>query len=214
MMRPAYMTAMRSQFSETTAMSCVISSIALPDCAWISADTFQDLVLDDDVETGRRFVGDDQLGIERKRHRDHGALTHAAAELMCVVFQTLRREPDHGEQRGNPFAARGGRHLRMSGDRLVELLLDGVDGIEPVHRVLRDERDIAPADAAQLGSAKTDELAAGETAASPRRGRPAAGCREWPWRSSTCRSRIRRRGRDSRPSSRANETPSTATASP
>ncbi len=77
-------------------------------------------------------------------------------------------------KRGNPLAARGGRHFRMSGDRLVELLLDGVDRIEPVHRVLRDERDIAPTDAAQLGSAKTDELASGK----PERPRDVGGRRQ------------------------------------
>src|SRR6266581_4564896 len=37
----------------------------------------QDLGLDGGVQRGGGLVGDDQLGAERDRHRDHGALAHA-----------------------------------------------------------------------------------------------------------------------------------------
>ena len=96
--------------------------------------------------------------------------------------------------------SRAAGHFGMSGDGLIKLLLDRVDGIETVHGVLRDERDIAPADTAQLRrrDARSSSRPANSDPADVTRPL-AAGCREWPWRSSTCRSRIRRRVRDSRP---------------
>ena len=37
-----------------------------------------DHALDVDVERGRRLVGDDQVGLERDRDRDHDPLLHPA----------------------------------------------------------------------------------------------------------------------------------------
>ena len=44
----------------------------------------EDLCLDRYVESGRRLVGDQQLWIAGKRHRDHHPLPHAARKLMRV----------------------------------------------------------------------------------------------------------------------------------
>ena len=44
----------------------------------------EDLGLDRDVERGRRLVGDQHLGFERQRHRDHRPLTLPAREFVRV----------------------------------------------------------------------------------------------------------------------------------
>ena len=40
------------------------------------ADQVEDLRLNCDVESGGRFVGDEQIGIARQGHGDHGPLPH------------------------------------------------------------------------------------------------------------------------------------------
>ena len=47
-------------------------------------DEFEDLGLDGDVQSCRRFVGDEQFGIAAQCHRDHHTLTHASRELVRV----------------------------------------------------------------------------------------------------------------------------------
>ena len=47
----------------------------------------QDLGLDGDVERRRRLVRDQEQRVVRRRHRDHGALAHAAGELVRVAAQ-------------------------------------------------------------------------------------------------------------------------------
>ena len=69
------------------------------------ADQFQDLRLRGDVERGGRLVRDQQLWIERQRHRDHGALALAAREFMRVG---LRRHLGIG----NADVGEQGQHLR------------------------------------------------------------------------------------------------------
>ena len=52
-------------------------------------EQLHDLRLDGDVERGGGLVGDQHLGVERQRHRDHDALAHAAGELVRVVVDPL-----------------------------------------------------------------------------------------------------------------------------
>ena len=59
-MRPAYITATRSQISAMTPRSCVIAD-AHPVVALKVAQKRQDLSLDGHVECGRRLVGDQQF---------------------------------------------------------------------------------------------------------------------------------------------------------
>ncbi len=49
----------------------------------------EDLGLHGDVERRRRLVGDQDLGLERQRHRDHRPLAHPARELVRVVVDAL-----------------------------------------------------------------------------------------------------------------------------
>ena len=73
----------------------------------------QDLRLHGDVERGRRLVGDQDVGAQRERHRDHHALALAARELVRIVVGAPRRlgDADPLEQRDRlaRAAARRGR---------------------------------------------------------------------------------------------------------
>ena len=57
-------------------------------------DQLEDLRLDGDVERRGRLVGDQHLGIAGERHGDHGALAHAARELVRVFLGALLRLGD------------------------------------------------------------------------------------------------------------------------
>ena len=78
------MTATRSAISATTPKSWVMNSTAVFFALLQIADQRQDLRLRRDVERGRRFVGDQHPGIERQRHRDHGALALAARQFVRI----------------------------------------------------------------------------------------------------------------------------------
>ncbi len=82
--RPAYMTATRSTSRATTPRSWVTQTTAMPVSDLQAVDEPEDLLLDRDVERGRRLVGDEHAGRGRQRHRDHHALQHAAGELVRV----------------------------------------------------------------------------------------------------------------------------------
>ena len=49
-----------------------------PPFALESCEQLEDLCLNRDVERGGRLVGDEDVRVERERHRDHHALAHAA----------------------------------------------------------------------------------------------------------------------------------------
>ena len=83
-MRPAYITATRSQISATTPRSWLISTIAMPISRAQAAQQLQNLRLDGGVERGGRLVRDQQIGISGERHRDHDALDLAAGEFVRI----------------------------------------------------------------------------------------------------------------------------------
>jgi hypothetical protein len=88
--RPRYITTTRSHISATTPRSWVMSMIAMPARLEV-AHQVEDLRLGGHVQRGGRLVGDEQAGMARERHGDHGALAHAAAELERIgVYATFR----------------------------------------------------------------------------------------------------------------------------
>ena len=68
----------------------------------------EDLGLDGGVQGRGGLVGDDQLGVQGEGHRDHGALPHAAGELVRVVVDPLAGlgDADPAEQFDGPLAWR------------------------------------------------------------------------------------------------------------
>lgn len=51
----------------------------------------QNLCLDGDVERGRGFVSNEDLGVARQRHGNHDPLLHATTQLMGIVIHALAR---------------------------------------------------------------------------------------------------------------------------
>ena len=81
-----------------TPISCDTSTRAMPRLALQLEQQRQDLVLDRDVERGRRLVGQHQLRRAGHRHGDHRALQHAAGPLMRIVVDPAA--PGSGCRRG------------------------------------------------------------------------------------------------------------------
>ena len=176
-------------------------------------DLLEDLALHDDVERGRRLVHDDQLRLERERHRDDHALAHAAGELVRVRADAPAVDADELEQLARARERPPLVDLLVRAHRVDELVADAHHRVERVHRALEDHRDVAPAEAPQLLGALADEvLALGRGCCRRRYGRAGAGSASPRSRSSSCRSRTRRRARAISPSRIARSTPSTARA--
>ena len=138
----------------------------------------EDLRLDRHVERGRRLVGDQHLGLERQRHRDHRPLPHARRRTRAGSASTRRSgvgDADRVEQLDRRARAPRPRRCRAVGpDRLDDLVADPVDGVERGHRVLEDHRDpLAAHLAAARLSLSVDQLLAVELhrALDPRVGR-------------------------------------------
>ena len=71
-----------------------------------SDQLLEDFALRDDIEGGGRLVQDHDLGLERQRHRDHRALSHAAGQLVRIAAQPVGVDPDHIEHLARPFVSR------------------------------------------------------------------------------------------------------------
>ncbi len=113
-------------------------------------NTLQDLALDDDVQCRRGLIEDDQLGLERQRHRDDHALAHATRQLVRIRAHAL---PVHAHQLEQVPGLRQRLLLRDPLVRLHhvdELVADPGHRIQRVHRRLEDDRDVPPAELPQL----------------------------------------------------------------
>ena len=124
------------------------------------AEQVEHLRLRGDVERGRRLVGDEQRRVVRQAHRNDGALTHAAGELMRVVVHPPLRvgDADLLEQlhRPGPGGRPGDPGVRS--ELLGDVPADGVDRGQRRHRILEDHRDVAAAQAPQLVVAHGHEV--------------------------------------------------------
>ena len=116
------------------------------------ADEVEDLRLDGDVERGRRLVGDQHLGVEDERHRDHHALPHPAGELVGIAREPVGgiRDPDLPEPLEGAGARRLLRHALVGLDRLDDLPADRVERMQRRERVLKDHGDALAAHATQV----------------------------------------------------------------
>ena len=175
-MRPAYITATRSQVSAITPMSCVISMTAAPRslqmrlsswmiCAWI--------------DTSSAVVGSSAT-ISLGSAASASAITtrwRMPPENWCgIVVDALGRGRDAGVfQQADGAPARlvvVDRQVRLDG--LGQLPADGVQRIERRQRVLEDRADLAAADMAHLLVRQVvDALAFQQDLAATRRARAA-----------------------------------------
>ena len=122
-------------------------------------DLAEDVALHHDVERGRRLVHDDDLGVDRQRHRDHHPLAHAAGQLVRVAAQPRARDADQVEQRADLLERVLAAAIRRCAWIDVEDLVADVEHrVERVHRALEDDRDLAPAQPLQVGGAQPGDV--------------------------------------------------------
>jgi hypothetical protein len=116
------------------------------------AEEIEDLRLDGDVECGRWLIGDEQLRLARKGHRDHGALSHATRELVGVVAEARgrARDADLIEQLGGARISFLPVHVEVGDEGLPDLQPDREHGVQTGHRVLEDHREFAAANRSEL----------------------------------------------------------------
>src|ERR1700683_4083020 len=101
---PAYITISRSEKWLIRDMSWVTKMTAKPSACCRS-------LICTISERGGGLIHDDQLRGEQHGHRDHGALPHAAGELVGVAAQVQRVDADHLEHLGGPGARSAERRV-------------------------------------------------------------------------------------------------------
>ncbi|CRX24549.1 hypothetical protein PAERUG_P54_1_London_24_VIM_2_04_13_04031 [Pseudomonas aeruginosa] len=107
-------------------------------------EQFQHLRLHRDVQRRDRFVGDDQLRVERQRAGDAEALALAAGELVRVTGHGVGGQADVLEQRGDPLAAFGQRQAVVNQQRLADQFQHRLARVERSVGVLEDHLHVAP----------------------------------------------------------------------
>ena len=105
----------------------------------------QHLRLHHHVERRRRLVRQQHSRVAGERHRDRGPLSHAARELVREAACARGRNADELEQLTCALVrcAAAGDPVQLH--RLGDLLTDGLDRVERVHRTLKHHRDVTPA---------------------------------------------------------------------
>ena len=112
----------------------------------------ENLGLDGDVQSCRRFIGNDELGLAAKRHRDHHPLAHPAAQVVGVLPDAALRLGDTHQAQifDRLFLRVGPVHAEVMLHRLGELQPDGQDGVQGSHGFLEDHADLAAPDISDL----------------------------------------------------------------
>ena len=112
----------------------------------------QDLGLDGDVQGGGGLIGDEEPGVVDEGDGDHHTLEHAAGKVVGVVHQNLLRTGDFdlSEHLQSSFVHLSFIEIGMEAKRLIDLLPDGVHGVQGGHGFLKDHGDLFTAELAQL----------------------------------------------------------------
>ena len=82
----------------------------------------------DRVESGRRFIQEDNLGIESESTGKRSALGHAARQLGRKLLSVGGREADHFQFCRCEFIEQGIGNLQVLAHRKLHVLLDGERG--------------------------------------------------------------------------------------
>ena len=106
-------------------------------------DQVEDLRFGRHVESRRRLVHDQQIGIVGEGHCDQHALLLAATQLMRIAAEDRRRlrHVDCPEQFERAIARDLRRYRLVRRDRLGDLLAHDDRRVERAHRILIDHRD-------------------------------------------------------------------------
>ena len=112
-----------------------------------AAQKVENLRLDGHIERRGGLVGNEKLGVARKRHGDHDALAHAARHLVRIVAHAgLRaRDADLAQKvdRARERFLLGNLLVRANG--LDDLVADAVHGVERRHGLLEDHGHVVAA---------------------------------------------------------------------
>ena len=92
----------------------------------------EDLCLDRRIERRGGFVGDQDLRIAGQRHGDHGALLHAAGELVRKLTHAPfgSRNADLAKQRDRAIMRFAPGHAAMQDQRLGDLIANTFDRVQ------------------------------------------------------------------------------------
>ncbi|CAB4633290.1 unannotated protein [freshwater metagenome] len=103
------------------------------------------------VESRRRLVGDEYLGVTRNRLGNHRTLALATGQLVRVRIESFERigQFDEPEQFNGACLCRGSREFReMHLERFDDLKPDRVHRVHRRHRLLENDRDFTPTNGA------------------------------------------------------------------
>ena len=117
-----------------------------------------------DVEAGGGLVSDQQLRPAGQRQRDDDALAHAARQLERIGVIALLRPCDaHLLEDGDGLLGLVvGAGLGVLAQHVLDLVPDLADRVQGRARVLKDHRDLAPAQVAHLALAGLAHVDAGK----------------------------------------------------
>ena len=113
----------------------------------------KDFGLDRDIQSGGRFVGDQQIRLICQGHGDHDALALTARKLVRVAGEPGFRllDMDLMQKLQHPVAGGLVAHAAMDFQDLADLALHRVQRIERRHRLLENHRNVVAAHPAQVG---------------------------------------------------------------
>ena len=131
---------------------------------------FQNLCLHRDIECRSRLIRNQKIRFVRQRHGNHHPLALATGQLMRIAGKTGFRfgNADLRQQLQGALTCLRAAHAAVQIDHLADLRLDGVKRIKRSHRLLKDDRDIVAADAANLVLAHAEQILPLEANASSR----------------------------------------------
>ncbi len=125
-----------------------------------TAEFAEDLGLDRDIQRGGGLVGDEQAGTAGEGHGDHGALLHAATELVRVIMHAFLgiNDADGAEPLGD-FRVEIFDFGPVEADALGDLAADGKDGVERGGGLLENIRDPAATHGTEFGRRHREDVA-------------------------------------------------------
>jgi hypothetical protein len=120
----------------------------------------QHLRLDRDVQRGGGFVGDEEVGFGRQRHRDHHALLLAAAHAERVLVEAALGlgDADPAQPLDRLGARRRAPKRRMRLDGLDDLDADLHDRVQAGGRLLEDHADATAAHGTHAGLRQREQI--------------------------------------------------------
>ena len=124
----------------------------------------QDACLHGDVESCRRLIGDQQLGLTGERDRDRDPLPHASRELVRERAQSGGgiRDADVFERRERLLLGFAPTESEMPPHVFGELTADREHGVERRQRILEDHRQLATGDFAQVAARHPQQVVLSE----------------------------------------------------